>query len=60
MPVLWHQSLLIFVQKYRRHLNDDQKKKLKLVMRVRFNAHITPEIRKELFMQKDNNMMAVD
>jgi essential nuclear protein 1 len=49
MPVLWHQSLLIFCQKYKRYINDEQKKKLKLVMRVRFNKSITPEIRKELF-----------
>lgn len=59
MPVLWHQSLLIFVQKYRRYLNDEQKKKLKLVMRVRFNKSITPEIRKVLFDIKpsDNEMV---
>lgn len=29
MPVLWHQSLLIFVQKYKKYINDEQKKKLK-------------------------------
>jgi essential nuclear protein 1 len=60
MPVLWHQSLMIFVQKYKRHLNDEQKKKLKLVMRVRFNNSITPEIRKELFMKANRQSMAVD
>lgn len=57
MPVLWHQSLLIFVQKYRRYLDEDQKKKLKVVMRVRFNQSITPEIRRVLFNLKNADDM---
>ena len=60
LPVLWHQSLLIFCQKYKRYLSDEQKKKIKLVMRVRFNKIITPEIRKILFSSANNTDMAVD
>jgi essential nuclear protein 1 len=55
MPVLWHQSMLIFFQKYNRYITDEQKEKLRVVMRVRFNKSITNEIRKELFNLKSTD-----
>ena len=52
LPVMWHQMLLIFVQKYKEYLDEVQKKKLKLVMRIRCHPTITEEIRYELFNEK--------
>ena len=48
MPVLWHQCLLVFVQKYGASLPAEVVVALKNLLRVQNHAHITPEIRKFL------------
>jgi essential nuclear protein 1 len=49
LPVLWHQCLLTFVQRYRNEVSDEGKQLLKHVLKVHFHPKITPEIRRELF-----------
>ena len=49
MPVMWHQTLLTFVQTYRYNLSDDLKEKLKTILKVQTHKTITAEIRRELF-----------
>lgn len=49
LPVLWHQSLLTFVQRYRRDLTHDDRELLKPVLRAQDHGQITREIRRELF-----------
>ena len=49
MPVLWHQSLLVFVQRYKNEVQDEARNSLRLVMKKHFHPKITPEIRRELF-----------
>jgi essential nuclear protein 1 len=48
LPVLWHQALLVFVQRYKHELQDSREV-LRKVMKKHFHAKITPEIRRELF-----------
>ncbi|KAG9127152.1 snoRNA-binding rRNA-processing protein [Ceratobasidium sp. 392] len=48
LPVLWHQSLLVFCQRYASDLSPEQKDALLDVIRVRPHAQIGPEIRREL------------
>ncbi|KAL7420808.1 snoRNA-binding rRNA-processing protein [Cryptotrichosporon argae] len=48
LPVLWHQSLLVFVQRYGSDLTADQKDALLDVVRARTHAQISPEIRREI------------
>lgn len=48
LPVLWHQSLLVFVQRYAADLTPDQKDALLDVVRVHTHYQIGPEIRREL------------
>ncbi|CAM0135695.1 snoRNA-binding rRNA-processing protein [Umbelopsis sp. WA50703] len=48
MPVLWHQSLLVFVQRYRQDLVSGQRQDLLELVKVKFHGGITPEIRREL------------
>ena len=48
MVVLWHQALLIFVQRYKIDLTMKQKEALRELMRVHNHPIITPEIRYEL------------
>jgi essential nuclear protein 1 len=49
LPVLWHQALLVFVQRYKNELKDDAKEALRKAMKKHFHPKITPEIRRELF-----------
>jgi len=51
LPVLWHQALLVFVQRYKNEVGSVKgaKEKLRVVMKVHSHYKLTPEIRRELF-----------
>lgn len=49
LPVLWHQCLLVFVQRYKNEVQDEAREALRLVMKVHSHHKITPEIRRELY-----------
>ena len=48
LPVLWHQALLVFVQRYKHELQESREV-LRKVMKKHPHSKITPEIRRELF-----------
>lgn len=48
LPILWHQSFLIFAQRYKNDITDDQRDFLLDVLKVHQHPQITPEIRREL------------
>ncbi|RIA88207.1 Bystin-domain-containing protein [Glomus cerebriforme] len=48
MPILWHQSFLIFAQRYKQDLTAEQKDALLDVLKVKSHDLITPEIRHEI------------
>ncbi|WWC70841.1 uncharacterized protein I206_104793 [Kwoniella pini CBS 10737] len=48
LPVLWHQSMLVFVQRYGSDLTPDQKDALLDVIRARPHPTISQEIRREI------------
>lgn len=48
MPVLWHQSLLTFVQRYKNDISSDQKEALFQLLRKQTHFKVTPEVRREL------------
>lgn len=52
LPLVWHRSLLLFVQRYKYELNDDQKRRLKELLKVHCHEAIGPEIRRELMAPK--------
>jgi len=60
MPVIWHQSLLSFIQNYKSCLDDDQKKRLKPLLSKQFHKSISSVIKKELSLanrqSNQNNM----
>ena len=49
LPVVWHQSLLVFAQRYKFEIDDSQRNMLKSLMKVQTHHQITPEVRRELF-----------
>lgn len=48
LPVIWHQSLLVFVQRYKFEFTDMQKQSLKQLLKVQPHHQISPEVRREL------------
>ncbi|XP_036319938.1 bystin isoform X2 [Rhagoletis pomonella] len=62
MPVLWHQSLLTFAQRYKNDISSEQKEALLNLLRKQSHPKITPEIRRELLAAscRDVEMMECD
>ncbi|KAH7296909.1 hypothetical protein KP509_26G044500 [Ceratopteris richardii] len=48
MPVIWHQCLLSFVQRYKNELKQEDKQDLEKLMRQHKHYLVTPEIKREL------------
>ncbi|XP_046392515.1 bystin [Ischnura elegans] len=48
LPVLWHQALLTFVQRYKGDVSSEQKEALLGLLRAQNHPKITPEVRREL------------
>jgi essential nuclear protein 1 len=48
LPVLWHQSLLVFAQRYKNDITEDQRESLLDLINLRGHKDIGPEVRREL------------
>jgi essential nuclear protein 1 len=48
LPVIWHQGLLAFAQRYRNDITEDQREALLDLLLVRGHKDIGPEVRREL------------
>jgi essential nuclear protein 1 len=48
LPVVWHQGLLAFAQRYKNDLESDQREALMALLNVRGHKQIAPEVRREL------------
>ncbi|XP_071440505.1 bystin [Hetaerina americana] len=48
LPVLWHQALLTFVQRYKGDVSSEQREALLGLLRHQCHPKITPEVRREL------------
>ncbi|KAI8067031.1 Bystin-domain-containing protein [Gilbertella persicaria] len=60
MPVLWHQSMLVFVQRYKSDLVSEQKDILLEVVKHKFHPGITPEIRREIVHSEARDVMLTE
>ena len=60
MPVLWHQSLLVFVQRYKQDMVPEQKDILLDVVKHKFHPEITPEIRREIVHSAPRDEIQMD
>jgi essential nuclear protein 1 len=49
LPVLWHQSMLVFAQRYKTQITKQQKQQLRYVLHKHTHRQITPLVRRELF-----------
>merc|ERR1719510_2406168 len=48
LPVLWHQALLTFCQRYKQDVSLEQKEALLDICKIHNHPKITPEVRREL------------
>lgn len=48
LPVLWHQCLLAFAQRYRNDITEDQREALLDLLLIRGHKDIGPDVRREL------------
>lgn len=48
LPVLWHQCLLAFAQRYKNEITEDQREALLDLLLIRGHKQIGPEVRREL------------
>lgn len=53
LPVLWHQALLTFVQRYKSDLLSEHKEALKAVVRAHPHHYFSDEIRREVANSKN-------
>lgn len=64
MPVIWHQSLIAFVQRYKNELTKEDKDNLDRLLQHQKHHLVTPEIRRELRNsrnrgEKDDDLMSI-
>ena len=55
LPVLWHQSLLTFVQRYKEDVSQEQKDAILQLVRCHEHYQITAEVRRELVNSKSRD-----
>jgi essential nuclear protein 1 len=60
LPVIWHQSLLAFAQRYRNDITEDQRESLLDVVNSRGHRLIGPEIRRELLAGRGRGVLLED
>ncbi|KAM0889629.1 hypothetical protein ACQ4PT_027580 [Festuca glaucescens] len=60
MPVIWHQSLLAFVERYKNELEKKDKEKLARLLDHQKHYLVTPEIRRELRSSTNRGEKATD
>jgi essential nuclear protein 1 len=59
LPVIWHQCLLAFAQRYRDDITEDQREALLDLLLVRGHRQIGPEVRRELLAGRGRGAAAM-
>ena len=60
MTVIWHQTFLVFAERYKKSLTKQQRDTLKKVLKKQYHHQITPLIRKELFVNVEDKITSMD
>ena len=58
LPVIWHQCLLAFAQRYRNDITEDQREALLDLLLIRGHKGIGPEVRRELLQGRGRGVIA--
>jgi essential nuclear protein 1 len=57
--VLWHQTLLVFVQRFKQELSQEQKAQLMHLVLKRGHHQIGAEVKRELEAEREGNSMQI-
>lgn len=57
LPLVWHRALLVFVQRYKFELNEDQKYRLKELLKVHWHEAVSSEVRREMVAPKPGELV---
>ncbi|KAK9470503.1 Bystin-domain-containing protein [Dipodascopsis tothii] len=60
LPVLWHQALLTFAQRYKNDITEDQRDALLQIVKLRHHPKISVEIRRELAQGVTRDSMVME
>ncbi|CAD6216471.1 GSCOCG00004634001-RA-CDS [Cotesia congregata] len=60
LPVLWHQALLTFAQRYKSDISSEQKEALLELLKRQYHHTLTPEIRRELQHAKCRDVEGIE
>lgn len=60
LPVVWHQSLLTFAQRYKNDITEEQREALIEVAKRQVHHSITPEIKRELQSGQSRDLVQMD
>lgn len=52
LPVVWHSAQLVFIQRYKYDLTNDQRRRFKELLKIHYHDAISPEVRRELLAPK--------
>merc|ERR1712039_336163 len=58
LPLVWHKALLVFVQRYKFDLDDEQKRRLRDLLKAHFHEAVGTEIRRELLAPKPGELQS--
>lgn len=58
LPVLWHQSLLVFCQRYKLELSEEEKKSVLELVQIKRHCQISAEVEREFGLLPDTDMKA--
>ena len=59
MPLIWHQSLLVLVQRYGAEMTEGQVRRIRDLTRMQVHALVTKEVRRELMRVKERRTAGV-
>ena len=60
LPVVWHQALLCFVQRYKAEIRREDKESLRALCKVQYHYKMTPEVLRELDSSKSRGEKETD
>lgn len=58
LPVVWHHSLLAFVQRYKSEIRAEDKEAIKALMRAQYHHQVSPEVHRELDQSRSRGQRA--
>lgn len=60
LPVVWHQSLLVFIQRYKHEIRKEDQQALRKLTKTQYHYQVSPEIHRELELARSRGQKAVE